>query len=392
MGMQDLARRLAAGGWQLFLDIGTLREPQFTGIPNVAANLARELLEAGIPCRCFIGDSLIRPEYLRFLLETGGGAWFGYHHQHGETQAGSLPAAVRAAGGRAIGLFPAEKPFHRLFDVEVQVLHDFSTIVAPYFHLHATTELHGASLLRDVASNDLNVCVSAATAGYLATLCPEVASRIVVAPNGVHWPERLARLDAQLYGSHAFEPYVVILGTIEPRKNLDVVFRAFARDRALLRRYRWVFLGREGWLFDFEAALRRHLGEVPESVTYGGYVNEFRKYALLRHATFTVYPSLFEGFGLPILESFSLGTPCVHSGSTAMPEVGGEAGFAFHPEREEELLAAVARLEAARATDGAGLAEACRARAAGFTWTRMLGTILAATLAVAADGAVGSAA
>ncbi|WP_135465808.1 glycosyltransferase family 4 protein [Crenalkalicoccus roseus] len=370
--------RLFAEGRTLFLDIGPLREPQFTGIPNVAANLARAALEAGLPCRFFIGENLIRPEHVRFLLESGGG-FFGYHHQLGQTAAGPLLAEVRRAP-RPVGLFPAEKPFHRLFDVELQVVHDFSTIATPHFHLDATRARHGASLLDDIASNDLTICVSAATAGYLRRLCPEAAGRVAVAPNGVRWPERFAAMAEALYGRLDFEPFVLILGTLEPRKNLEVVFRALAEDRGLLGRYRWIFTGREGWLFDFAGTAARHLGAVPENVTHAGFVDEFRKYALLRFARFTIYPSLFEGFGLPILESLSLGTPPVHSASSSMAEVAGEAGFPFRPESPAELLGAIYRLEAALAEDAAALRRRCLDRAAGFTWQGMLATILRETL------------
>lgn len=390
-GLPALARRFADEGRSLFFDIGTLRETQFTGIPNVAANLAREIVAAGLPCRFFIGENVLRPEYVRFLLESGGGAYFGYHHQLGQSIAGSLLGAVREAGGRTVGIFPAEKPFHRMFDVEAQVLHDFSTVVTPFFHLRATTELHGASLLRDIASNDVSLCVSVATAEYLRRLCPEQAGSVAVALNGVRWPDRFARLADRLYGNLAFEPYVVILGTIEPRKNLDIVFRALAQDRGLLRRYRWIFMGKEGWLFDFGQTVARHLGGMPENFTYAGFVSEFKKYALLRFAAFTVYPSLFEGFGLPIAESFSLGTPCAHSASSSMPEVAGDAGFAFLPESAEDLLSAIYRLEAERERDAAGLAGRCRAQAAAFSWQRMLATILAEIMARTPAGAAAGA-
>ncbi len=379
-GLGALGRRLGEGGWRLFFDVGTLRETQFTGIPNVAANLAREIVLAGLPCDFFIGDNVLRPDYVRFLLDSGGGSYFGYHHQLGQAIGGPLLAAVRAAEDGSIGIYPAEKPFHRMFDVEVQVLHDFSTVVTPFFHLRATTELHGLNLLRDIASNDVNACVSSATAEYLRRLCPDAGDRTIVALNGVRWPDRFARLADRLYGSLAFEPYVVILGTIEPRKNLEVVFRALAQDRGLLRRYRWIFMGKEGWLFDFGQAVQRHLGAMPENFTYAGFVSEFKKYALLRFAAFTVYPSLFEGFGLPIVESFSLGTPCAHSASSSMPEVAGAAGFSFQPESPEDLLAAIYRLEAERERDAAALAARCRDQAAGFTWQRMLATILSETL------------
>lgn len=377
--LAGLARRFAEGH-SLFFDIGTLRERQFTGIPNVAANLAREVLAAGLPCHFFIGENVIRPDHVRFLLETGGGAWFGYHHQLGQAVEGSLLARVAVAPRRPVGLFPAEKPFHRLFDLEVQVLHDFSTLATPWFHVQATNDLHGANLLADIASNDLNICVSAATAEYLKQLCPAATGRVAVAHNGVRWPERFAAAAEGLFGALSFEPYVVILGTIEPRKNLEIVFRALAQDRGLARRYRYVFMGKEGWLFDFEQAVRRHLGEVPPNFTYAGFVSEFRKHCLLRHARFSIYPSLFEGFGLPILESFSLGTPVVHSASSSMPEVAGETGYAFAPDSAEELLAATYRLEAALTEDPAALRRACLDRAAAFTWPRMLGTILEETL------------
>lgn len=380
-GLPALARRFVEEGRSLFFDVGTLRETQFTGIPNVAANLAREIVAAGLPCGFFIGENELRPDHVRFLLESGGGAYFGYHHQLGQSIDGSLLGAVRAAAGRTVGLFPAEKPFHRMFDVEAQVLHDFSTVVTPFFHLRATTELHGASLLRDIASNDVSFCVSTATAEYLRRLCPEQAEGVAVALNGVRWPDRFGRLADRLYGNLAFEPYVVILGTIEPRKNLDIVFRALAQDRGLLRRYRWIFMGKEGWLFDFGQAVSRHLGAMPENFTYAGFVSEFKKYALLRFAAFTVYPSLFEGFGLPIAESFSLGTPCAHSASSSMPEVAGDAGFAFLPESAEDLLSAIYRLEAERERDAADLAARCRAQAAAFSWQRMLATILAEVMA-----------
>jgi glycosyltransferase involved in cell wall biosynthesis len=372
--LAGLVRRFA-DSHTLFFDIGTLRERQFTGIPNVAANLAREVLAAGLPCHFFIGENIIRPEYVRFLLDTNGGTYFGYHHQLGQTIEGPLLAKV-AAAPRSVGLFPAEKPFHRLFDVELQILHDFSTVATPYFHVKATNDLHGANLLADIASNDFNFCVSASTAEYLKRLVPAAAGRTAVAYNGVRWPDRFAQAAETLYGKLHFEPYVVILGTIEPRKNLEIVFRALAQDRGLLGRYRYIFMGKEGWLFDFSQTVKRHLGEVPPNFTYAGFVSEFKKYCLLRFAKFSIYPSLFEGFGLPILESFSLGTPVVHSASSSMPEVAGEVGHLFSPDSADELLSAVYRLEADLAENQEALRQACLTRAEAFPWHRMLGTIL----------------
>ena len=93
----DALARAFARTHTLFFDIGTLRETQFTGIPNVAANLAREVLATNLPCHFFIGENIIRPEFIRFLLDTNGGAFFGYHHQLGQAMAGSLAAACGGA-------------------------------------------------------------------------------------------------------------------------------------------------------------------------------------------------------------------------------------------------------------------------------------------------------
>jgi glycosyltransferase involved in cell wall biosynthesis len=375
----DALAALFAEAHTLFFDIGTLRESQFTGIPNVAANLAREVMAAGLPCHFFIGENIIRPEFVQFLLDTNRGACFGYHHQLGEAMEGPLLARV-AATPRSVGLFPAEKPFHRLFDVELQVLHDFSTLATPYFHLRATNELHGARLLADIASNDFNFCVSTSTAEYLKRLAPAAANQVAVSLNGVRWPEHFAAQAEELFGSLSFEPFVVVLGTLEPRKNLEIIFRALAQDRDLMRRYRFIFMGKEGWLFDFGNTVKRHLGEMPENFTYAGFVSEFKKYCLLRFARFSIYPSLFEGFGLPILESFSVGVPVAYSASSSMPEVAGDAGYVFPPESPEGLLAAVYRLEAEQAQNRGAVRDACLTRSEAFTWHRMLRTVLHETL------------
>lgn len=364
-------------GFHLFFDVATLREPQFTGIPFVAANLAREIIAARIPCSFFIGENVIRREYVQFLLASGSGSYFAYHHQLNQTIECGLLRRVREVR-RSVGLFPAEKPFHRLFDFEAQVVHDLSTVSTPYFHQQATTELHGQNLLADIASNDLNICVSRSTAAYLRALTGAAADKVLVAHNGVAWPEHFVRRYDALFRRMDMEPFVVILGTIEPRKNLDVVFRALAQDRDLVGRYKYVFLGKEGWFVDFAQAVSLRFGQRPDTFLYPGYVSEFKKYCLLRRAAFTIYPSLFEGFGLPIVESHSLGVPAVHSFSTSMPEAGNGSPYEFDPLDADSLLAAVYRLEADRAASEESVRRNCLRWAADFSWRRMLSSTLGA--------------
>ena len=117
------------------------------------------------------------------------------------------------------------------------------------------------------------------------------------------------------------------------------------------------------------ARLIEELG-VSEYVLTTGYVSEEELVALYNLADVFVYPSLFEGFGLPILESMACGTPVIASCVTSMPEVAGDAGYLVEPESEEQVQAAIERL----AHDDA-LRERMRAKglkhAATFSWRKV---------------------
>lgn len=158
------------------------------------------------------------------------------------------------------------------------------------------------------------------------------------------------------------ERYVVCVGTLEPRKNLAGLLEAWRRlDRADVG---LVLVGPSGW------------GDVPEgstfppNVTMTGFVDTEIRDALYRGAVASCYPSLFEGFGLPVLESMALGCPVVTSTGTATEElVGDGAGVAVDPRDPDAIAGALATLlddEGVRAR----LAAAGTARAATYQWGR----------------------
>lgn len=171
--------------------------------------------------------------------------------------------------------------------------------------------------------------------------------------------------------------YILSLATIEPRKNFISLIRAFkkyclqypgkCRDLSL------AIAGAKGWKFEetFEeiaeanAELEPVLGRRP--VRYLGYVTTAEKWALMRHATLFVLPTLYEGFGLSVLEAMSVGTPVVTSNRSSLPEVVGNAGILINPEFTDDMYHALNRMlgdEASRQHFG----EAGKARAAQFTW------------------------
>lgn len=159
-------------------------------------------------------------------------------------------------------------------------------------------------------------------------------------------------------------PYVLSVGTLQPRKNYIRLIRAFARLSP--RETVLVIAGGRGWLYEevLEEAAR-----FPDRVRILGFVEEEDLPALYRGARLFVMPSFYEGFGLPVLEAMACGVPVVCSGVSSLPEVAGDAALLVDPTDEEGLAEAMRR-----ALEDEPLRERMRARglarAASFTWDR----------------------
>ena len=374
----DAARQaLAACDARIYYDVSPLLEAQWTGIPVVAAGLAAALL-AQLPemVHFFIDVSTLDQAVVAQALARNSGLALAREARSGRARTGRLPV-LGQAGGRSIGIFPSVKPVRRVFDVECSVFHDLSTLVLPYFHIRGNVEHHMEAMLADIASNDVNVAVSEASASDLAAYLGVDRASIVVAHNGVSWPADYAVRAADALAPLGAEPYLLILGTREPRKNVMQVFDMLAFAPGLLETHRFVFAGKMGWLEE-QHALPAVLEPARDAgrIVFTGFVDDATKYKLLAGAEATLYPSLFEGFGLPVLESLSAGTPCVASWSSSIPEVGGEVCAYFDPLSAEDMHRAVLEIVARRARGGEALRAACLARAAGFTWERAAGVVL----------------
>jgi glycosyltransferase involved in cell wall biosynthesis len=159
------------------------------------------------------------------------------------------------------------------------------------------------------------------------------------------------------------KPYALFVGTIEPRKNVGVLLDAWERGPA---DFELVVAGSAGW--GDEAVLRR-LASEPRGVRYLGYVPETDLPGLTRAASVFVYPSLYEGFGLPLAQALAAGVPAVTSGVSSLPEVAGDGGLLVDPRSAAGIAAALNRLLTSpdlRLAMGA----AARARAEEFRWER----------------------
>jgi glycosyltransferase involved in cell wall biosynthesis len=139
-------------------------------------------------------------------------------------------------------------------------------------------------------------------------------------------------------------PYLLYVGTIEPRKNLLTLIRAYEELlRTTTRRPQLVMCGGRGWLCDEVFQLVADL-KLQDSVRFTGYVEDADLPALYSAAEAFVYPSFYEGFGLPPLEAMACGAAVITSDVSSLPEVVGKAGLTHAPEDARALTEAMARL------------------------------------------------
>jgi glycosyltransferase involved in cell wall biosynthesis len=175
--------------------------------------------------------------------------------------------------------------------------------------------------------------------------------------------------------------YLLFVGTLEPRKNLTRLLQAYARLRAegCGKHVQLVVAGRTGWLYTdiFDAV--KTLG-LNEEVVFTGFVDDADLPALYRGACLFVFPSLYEGFGLPILEAMASGVPVVTSTTASMPEVAGDAAVLVDPQDPEAIAAGMARVLAEDRLRQAMIQKGL-ARARRFTWD----SVAEATLALYAS-------
>ncbi|HEY4365427.1 MAG TPA: glycosyltransferase family 1 protein [Bryobacteraceae bacterium] len=277
----------------------------------------------------------------------------------------SLPGNARRRVLRGV---PGGAVFHALnqrVDVPghrtVCTFHDLFVMTGEYsspeFRERFTAQARHAA-----ARSDLIIAVSQFTARQVEGLLHVEASRIRVIPHGARRPLRYTG-PAE---TARRERLILTVGAIQKRKNVGRLVRAFERTP-------------RGWRLAIAGAAdgygaEEELRAVEESPRRGdidvlGYVDDARLEELYARASIFAFPSLDEGFGMPVLDAMARGVPVVGSRRSAVPEVAGEAALLVDPESVEELGEALRQLvgdEHMRAD----LAIRGRERAAGFTWER----------------------
>lgn len=168
-------------------------------------------------------------------------------------------------------------------------------------------------------------------------------------------------------------PYLLFVGTIEPRKNLPFLLKVFSQVRLERPDLKLVLAGRFGWATD-EVIRNRKAAGLEDSVVLTGSISDSILSALYSGATALTYPSLREGFGLPVVEAMSRGLPVISSNTTSLPEVCGDAATLIPPDDERAWLQAI-RDVLASPEKRERMAAAGREQARKFDWETVAGRI-----------------
>jgi glycosyltransferase involved in cell wall biosynthesis len=259
----------------------------------------------------------------------------------------------------------------------VVTVNDVMAVEHPEWFTRANALQQRMVLPRTLRSAARVLCPSRYTREKLVELLGLEPSRVEVTPYGVGAPFRPGPLsDAALERLRVSPPYVLSVGTLQPRKNLGAALQAFERVSAAGAPHALVVVGARGW--HDERILERLAGSAAEDrVRLLGRVSDEELVGLYRAADCLLFPSLYEGFGFPVLEAMACGTPVLCSDRTSLPELAGDAAALVDPGDPDAIQSALTELLSSaarrRSLSAAGLA-----RAAGLTWDRCADLTLAA--------------
>jgi O-antigen biosynthesis alpha-1,3-rhamnosyltransferase len=296
------------------------------------------------------------PAWVRFVAETGYQAAFRFF-------------------GAATGCRLYHEPGHvpgPWGGVTLTTMHDLSVLRYPQWHPADRVRWHERGLSLAVARSAHFVAVSEFTKGEMTKLlgvAPERVSVIHLGAREMFRPRPAGEVCAWLAARKLPPRYLLYVGAIEPRKNLAGLVEAYAGLAVELReRYPLLIAGGRAWgAVNVEDVIRRH--GVGGQVRLLGYQGDEALAVLYAGAAALVWPTFYEGFGLPPLEAMACGTPVIASASSSVPEVVGDAGLLIEPNDPAAIRGA---MRAVLEDEGAAarLAEAGLRRAAEFSWER----------------------
>ena len=322
----------------IYIAASIFSEPWFAGIPRYTARLSLALA-AHVPVRFFDGDQeVLLPQHLKWSQDQDLEYWGRQLWRVGARPLGTPPADC-------IGLYCQLRPTsQRIFPYEVSILHDFCIMVVPWAFQDAARDGFVKFLAEDILASDVVLSDSHSTkadAAWFSSLDPE---RIVVAPPG---PSLCVETHRHRGGVARSDRIGLVVSTIEPRKNAAFLLEWFHSTKLLPPDMELWWVGKLGWMISHSELQRMANPAGGRRVRLLGNVSDARLCELYQTASWSIYPSLYEGFGFPILDSLRHGTPVLASNTSSMAEFDSPGVFFFDPQDPATVDLAWRRLQAA---------------------------------------------
>jgi glycosyltransferase involved in cell wall biosynthesis len=236
----------------------------------------------------------------------------------------------------------------------------------------AASRFAAARQMRDAA---VVIAVSQHTKRELLGHFDIAPDRVMVVPLAVRHPNP-ERVSSERSDNGGLDrPYVLYVGNLEPRKDIPTLIEAWLRSAAR-HDFALVLAGAPAYMSEGSIAAVRAASAAAD-VRWLGYVSEQEKHRLLGGATAFVYPSIYEGFGIPVLEALAYGVPVIACDTSSIPEVAGPGAVLVPPSDPSELARAIDRVAASSALR-ASMGQRGREHASAFTWDRVARETVAA--------------
>ncbi len=253
----------------------------------------------------------------------------------------------------------------------VTTIHDLSFMLYPQWHPKERVEFMEKNFLNRVGMSDVILTVSEYGKREVAKYVGIPGEKIKVIYNAVDErfrPLKLEEVREYLRRRHYPERYLLFVGAIEPRKNIGTLLRAFKKIEKDFDNVYLVIAGPMGWLYEDVFKKVEDL-RVKDKVRFTGFVSDEELVYLYNGAEVFVYPSFYEGFGIPVLEAMACKVPVVVSDSSSLPEIVGDAGVLIDPNSVDDLAVAVMGILGDK-DRAKGLSERGYSVSKSFTWER----------------------
>ena len=250
--------------------------------------------------------------------------------------------------------------------LRITMIHDLTPIIFPQYHRWHSQLLQRLFLPRILKNSNWIVANSGHTARDVAQHFPYTADKLSFFHLGINERFRPKLEPERIEAMGITSPYFLFVGTIEPRKQVDRLIRVFGRFVADKRFSQWqlAIAGGSGWKnSSVQEAIEQF--PLPQQIKKLGFVSDADLPILYSHATALIYPSEYEGFGLPVIEAMACGTNVITADNSSLREVAGGMAYLFSTYEDKDLLR---QMIAVASGKGARSSAALRAHAAQFSW------------------------